>query len=68
MTVIVHAVPSSSPSTFALEVDLYIPSSARLRLSGMFTVTVRSREDRPVMGQGLIVGLFMACGRAITLR
>jgi hypothetical protein len=42
----------------ALEVDLYIPPSARLRLSGMFTVTVRTPEDRPVTGRGLIVNLY----------
>lgn len=42
----------------ALAVDLYIPSSARLRLSGTFTVTVRTPENRPEMGRGLIVNLY----------
>ena len=44
--------------SIANQVDLYVPHSARLALTGRFTVAVRTPEGKPITNRRLVVSLY----------
>jgi len=49
---------SKPPNGITRQVDLYIPASASLRLSGMFLVRVQTPKGEPVTSRHLVVALY----------